>query len=85
MKAETIKLVFTYLIAAGIIGFGMYALVLYPYELSTETKLLISGLMGAATTHVFGEQVAARAAHQAESASALGASQALSTPPGGQG
>jgi hypothetical protein len=59
MSGEVTK-VFAYVISAGILGGVYYALVLYPFVLDADVKLWLTALAGAATTFIFGDQVASR-------------------------
>lgn len=81
MKADAIKLIFTYLIALAILIGTYYALVLSPFVVDDDVKLWLTGAAGAAIGFVFGEQIAMRTARQSESAGKQGAEQALSAPP----
>ena len=68
MKADTIKLVFSYLTALALIAGTYYALVLYPYVLDPEVKLWLTGAAGGAIAFVFGDQIATRAKVEQQSA-----------------
>lgn len=58
---------FAYLVAAAILFGTFYALIIYPYQLDADVKLWLTGLSGAASGFIFGDQVASRTAKQAES------------------
>jgi len=60
--------VFAYFISALILAGTYYALVLYPLVLDADIKLWLTGLAGAATTFVYGDQVASRTARQTSAA-----------------
>jgi len=51
---------FAYVISALILAGTYYALVLYPFALDADVKLWLTALAGAATTFVYGDQVASR-------------------------
>lgn len=68
MKADSIKLIFSYLTALALIGGTYYALVLYPYVLDPEVKLWLTGAAGGAIAFVFGDQIATRAKVEQQSA-----------------
>lgn len=51
---------FAYIISTLILVGTYYALVLYPFALDADVKLWLTALAGAATTFVFGDQVASR-------------------------
>jgi hypothetical protein len=51
---------FAYIVSAAILAGTYYALVLYPYALDSDVKLWLTALAGAATTFIFGDQVASR-------------------------
>ena len=72
MKADTVKLIFTYLIAVGLIAGTYYALVIYPYQLDESVKLWLTGAAGGAIAFVFGDQVASRARVDQQSAFSKG-------------
>lgn len=77
MQADTIKLLFTYTIAAVVIIGG--GLILYltrldpPDSNSQNISLLIAGFIGAAVTFVFNRESATQATRAAQSSSAAGA------------
>lgn len=52
--------VFAYVISSAILAGTYYALVLYPLVLDADVKLWLTALAGAATTFIFGDQVASR-------------------------
>lgn len=64
MKADNLKLLFTYLIALAILVGTYYALIISPYSVEADVKLWLTGAAGGAITFVFGEQVSARTARQ---------------------
>lgn len=70
MKADNLKLVFTYLIALAILVGAYYALIISPYTVDSDVKLWLTGLAGASVTFVFGEQVSLRTARQQAAATA---------------
>jgi hypothetical protein len=72
MKTDTVKLIFAYVAALGIIAFTCYALVLHPFVVESDTKLFLTGAAGGAFTFLWGDQVAARSQRQTESAIAVG-------------
>lgn len=73
MQADTIKLLFTYVIATIVItggGLMLYATRLDPVDSnSSNLALLIAGFIGAAITFVFGQESATRASRAAQSQS----------------
>lgn len=83
MNADTIKLLFTYVIAAIIIiggGAMLYLTRLDPPEADVQgLRLLISGFMGGAISYVFTRETATQATRAAEST--MRASQPVSPPP----
>jgi len=52
--------IFAYAVSAAILAGTYYALVLYPLVLDADVKLWLTALAGAATTFIFGDQVASR-------------------------
>jgi hypothetical protein len=72
MKANTLKLVLSYLIALGIVAGTYYALVLYPYVLDSDVKLWLTGAAGGALAFVFGDQTATRSKIEQQSAFSQG-------------
>jgi len=66
--------IFAYCISALILAGTYYALVLYPLVLDADIKLWLTGLAGAATTFVYGDQVASRTARQTSAAISTGLS-----------
>lgn len=68
MKADTVKLVFSYVTALLLIVGTYYALVLYPFVLDPEVKLWLTGAAGGAIAFVFGDQIATRAKVEQQSA-----------------
>ena len=75
MTSSDVTKAFAYIISALILAGTYYALVLYPLVLDADVKLWLTGLAGAATTFIFGDQVASRTAKQAQAGfdSGLGA------------
>ena len=71
---------FAYGISTLILAGTYYALVLYPFALDADVKLWLTALAGAATTFVYGDQVASRTARNTLAASDSGADKALSMP-----
>lgn len=80
MQADTIKLLFTYVIASVVIvggGLMLYAMRLDPPESnSANLSLLLAGFIGAAIAYVFNRETATQATRAAQSSSASGAAQA---------
>jgi hypothetical protein len=68
MKADTLKLTLSYVIALGVIGFTCYALVLHPFVVETDVKLWLTGAAGGALAFVFGDQTATRSKIEQQSA-----------------
>ena len=68
MKADSVKLLFSYLTAILLIAGTYYALVLYPFVLDPEVKLWLTGAAGGAIAFVFGDQIATRAKVEQQSA-----------------
>jgi len=64
VKADTVKLIFTYFIALAILAGTFYALILSPFVVADDVKLWLTGAAGSALTFVFSEQVSARTARQ---------------------
>lgn len=58
---------FAYLVAAAILFGTFYALIIYPYQLDADVKLWLTGLSGAASGFIFGDQVASRTQRAATS------------------
>jgi class 3 adenylate cyclase len=82
MQTDTIKLVFTYAIAAFIVVGGLVFLFVTRTDTGADsTRLLVGGFMGSAITFVFGQESAKAATRAAQSSAASGAEQALATPP----
>ncbi len=71
---------FAYVISSLILAGTYYALVLYPFALDADVKLWLTALAGAATTFVYGDQVASRTARNTLNASDSGAQKALAMP-----
>jgi hypothetical protein len=73
MQTDTIKLLFTYTIAAIVIiggGLMLFLSRLDPPEQSANLQLVIAGFMGAAITFVFNAESATRATRAAQSSAA---------------
>lgn len=71
---DTVRMVFTYLIAAiVVIGGGLFLFLTRMEPDSQGTSLVIAGFIGAAITFVFGQEGATRAARQTTTASESGA------------
>jgi hypothetical protein len=68
MKAETLKILYTYAIASFIVVGTYYALVIYPYVLDSDVKLWLTGASGGALAFVFGDQIASRTKTEQQSA-----------------
>lgn len=68
MQSDRIKLVFTFLIAIGVIAAGFYSLVLYPFQLDDLVKGAIISFMTLAMQSVFADQIAARVGNQQQNA-----------------
>ena len=68
MKADTIKLLASYITAMGVIAFTAYSLVIYPYVLDADVKLWLTGAAGGALAFIFGDQVATRTKAEQQSA-----------------
>lgn len=66
-KIDTIRALYAYTIAGGIILGGGASIIFVP-ELDANTKLVIAGFMGSAITFVFGQETATRTARQQASA-----------------
>jgi class 3 adenylate cyclase len=82
MQTDTIKLVFTYAIAAFIVVGGLVFLFVTRTDTGADsTRLLVGGFMGSAITFVFGQESAKAATRAAQISAASGAEQALATPP----
>lgn len=66
MNADTLKTIFTYLTAYSLVVGGLIIIYLTRLDpAATEIRLLIAGFVGAATTFLFSERVAAAAvSHQ---------------------
>jgi len=81
---DTIKLLFTYIIATIVIvggGLMLYATRLDPPESNSQNlSLLLSGFIGAAITFVFNRESATQATRAAQSSSDQGAATAMSQP-----
>jgi len=81
MKADTIKMLLSYLVAIGLIVGTYYALVVYPYQLESDVKLWLTGAAGGAIAFVFGDQVAARSRVDQQSAFSKGLGATPNPPP----
>jgi hypothetical protein len=84
MQSDTIKLLFTYLIAFIVIvggGAMLYLTRLDPAESSANLQLVIAGFMGAAITFVFSAESSTRATRAAESTASAATAAALAPPP----
>jgi hypothetical protein len=70
LKSDTLKLIFTYLVALTVIGGGLY--ILYqsrldpPSEQLTSLYYLIAGFVGMSLQFVYGADTSTRAARQVE-------------------
>ncbi len=77
MKSDSLRLLFTYSIAAAVIGAGLYIIYqtrLDPPEADVQgMRLLLAGFIGSALTFVFGRESASSSAFQSERAYAAGA------------
>lgn len=69
---DTIKLAFTYIIAATIIIGGGAMLFYSRNEGNTDFSLLLAGFIGSAITFVFGRETATQATRAAQSSQAAG-------------
>jgi len=81
MKADEVKLWFTYSLAAIIIVGGGAMLFVSRGEANTDFALLIAGFIGSATMFVFNRESATQATRAAQSSAEQGAAQALTPPP----
>ncbi len=72
MQSDTIKLLFTYLIALVVIIGGGLMLYFTPDD---NLQLVVAGFIGSAITFVFSQESAKQATRAAQSSSASGASQ----------
>lgn len=72
MKADSLKLIFTYAVAVFLIAGTYYALVLFPYQLDADVKLWLTAASGGAIAFVFGDQIATRTKHEQQSAFTAG-------------
>lgn len=70
---DTIRALFTYATAMLIGVGGLWAVVTQP--MAPDTKTIVGAFIGSALTFLFGQEVQTRTARQANTASALGASQ----------
>jgi hypothetical protein len=71
---DTVRMIFTYLIALVIVlGGGAFLFVTRTEPDTQGTALVIAGFIGAAITFVFGQEGATRAARQSTAASESGA------------
>ena len=80
MQADTIKLIFTYLIALVVIVGGGLMLYATRLDVNTDLALVLAGFIGSALTFVFGAESATRATRAAQ-ASATAATAAVLTDP----
>jgi hypothetical protein len=82
MQTDTIKLYFTYGIAAVVVIGGGAFLFLSMGEASAEsTRLAVVGFIGGALAFVFNQESAKAATRAAQASAASGAEQALAVPP----
>ena len=84
MQTDTIKLIFTYVIAFVIIvggGAMLFLTRLDPPESSANLQLVLAGFMGAAITFVFSAESSTRATRAAESTASAATAAALTPPP----
>jgi hypothetical protein len=83
MQVETVKALFTYLIALVIIiggGFMLFYTRLDPPESNSQNlALVIAGFIGAATQFVFNRETQIQTAHQSERATAAGVASTTTT------
>jgi hypothetical protein len=79
MSADTVKLLFTYIIALVLIVGGMIILYLTrldpPESNSANISLMLAGFIGAAITFVFNRESATQATRAAQSSAAIASSQ----------
>ena len=68
MRADTVKLIFTFFIAIFVLAAGFYSLVIYPFQLDDLVKGAIISFMTLAMQSVFADQVAARTGNQQQKA-----------------
>lgn len=68
MRTDLTKLIFTNLIAIGVIAAGFYSLVIYPFVLDDLVKGAIISFMTLALQSVFSEQIASRTGAQQQHA-----------------
>lgn len=68
MRADTVKLLFTYLIAVLVLVGTFYALVIYKFELSTLIQGALISWATLVLNNVFNDQVAARTGSQQQKA-----------------
>jgi len=80
VQADTIKLIFTYLIALVVIVGGGLMLYATRLDVNTDLALVLAGFIGSALTFVFGAESATRATRAAQ-ASATAATAAVLTDP----
>lgn len=82
MKVDTVRAVFTYLIALVVVVGGGAMIFLSRNDTSaTDTVAIVAGFVGSALTFAFGAEVQSRTARQAASATAA----AQGMPQGGNG
>ena len=77
--ADTIKLLFTYGLAAIIIIGGLGMLFVSRGEANSDFSLLVAGFIGAATTFVFNRESATQATRAAQSSAAQASTEAHTT------
>jgi ABC-type uncharacterized transport system permease subunit len=70
VKADMVKLLFTYTITLLILLGGFYALVIYKFDLDQLVKGALIGFMGMSINFLYGEQVSTRTSHQQAAATA---------------
>ncbi len=84
MQSDTIKLVFTYVLALVIIvggGLMLYGIRLDPSDSGSATlSLAIVGFIGAAVQFIFSSESATRATRAAQQSTAAGVEAGLATP-----
>jgi len=82
MQTDTVKLVFTYLIALiVVVGGGAFLYLTLGQPDAESTRLVVAGFMGSAITFVFGQESAKAATRAAQSSAASGAATATANPP----
>jgi len=69
MQSDTVRLIFTYVIALTVVVGGGIALVLTRNEANAgDLRVIMAGFIGSALTFVFGSEVQARTARQSAAA-----------------